>query len=198
MEKSEKIERYYAEEHPFKPHIATLRDIALKLNLEETYKWNFPTYMVNGKNVLAICKFNQHCGIWFFNGVFLTDSEKVLENAQEGKTQAMRHWKFKAEDEININKVSGYMTEAMENEKKGIKLAPRKKVPVAVVLPPELKEALLQDMNLKKAFTTLSDYQQREYGEFIATAKQEKTKRSRLEKIIPMILDGKGLNDKYK
>ncbi|QCX00803.1 hypothetical protein FGM00_12045 [Aggregatimonas sangjinii] len=198
MEKSEKIERYYAEEHPFKPHIAILREIALKLNLEETYKWNFPTYMVNGKNVLAICKFNQHCGIWFFNGVFLSDSEKVLENAQEGKTQAMRHWKFKATDEINIKKVSAYMTEAIGNEQKGIKLAPKKKAPVTVVLPKELKEVFRQDKNFKKAFTTLSDYQQREYGEYIATAKQEKTKRSRLEKIIPMIMAGKGLNDKYK
>ena len=198
MGKSEKIERYYAEAHPFKESIATLREIAIKANLEETYKWNFPTYMINGKNVLAICKFNKHCGIWFFNGVFLSDSENVLENAQEGKTQAMRQWKFMADDEVNVKKVSAYMNEAIGNEKKGIKLASKKKTPVVVVLPPELNEELQLNQNLKKAFGALSNYKQKEYCEYIATAKQEKTKRSRLEKITPMISEGKGLNDLYK
>ena len=198
MEKSEKVKHYYAEEHPFKGHIAALRKIALKANMEETYKWNFPTYMINGKNVLSICKFNKHCGIWFFNGVFLSDPEKVLQNAQEGKTQAMRHWKFTSDANINVKKVSTYMKEAIANEKKGIKLVSKKKSPVSVVVPTILKERLKEHKSLNMAFVALSNYQQKEYCDYIATAKQEKTKRSRLEKILPLIAEGKGLNDRYK
>ena len=101
MDKAEKVEAYFSEPHPFKEAIALLRDLSLKTEVEETYKWQFPTYTVNGKNVFSICKFNNHFGIWFFNGVFLRDSKGVLENAQEGKTKAMRHWKFTAIDAID-------------------------------------------------------------------------------------------------
>jgi len=198
MDKSEKVAAYYEEEHPFQKSIAILRNLALKCNLEETYKWMFPTYMINGKNVLSICKFKAHYGIWFFNGVFLKDTEKVLQNAQEGKTQAMRHWKFTVEDAIDTKKVMAYMNEAIENERKGIKLIPKKKGPVNVVLPPELKHAFHNDKDLKKDFAKLTAYKQKEYCEYIATAKQEKTKQSRLQKIRPMILEGKGLNDMYR
>ncbi len=198
MDKSEKIEAYYGEEHDYKKAIGILRDLVLKTNLEETYKWNFPTYTLDGKNVLSICKFKKHFGIWFFNGVFLSDKKKVLQNAQEGKTQAMRHWKFNSIDEIVEKIVSAYINEAIENQKKGIQLGPKKKTPVSFKIPPELKVALEKDANANKLFKKLAPYNQKEYSEYIASAKQDKTKDSRLAKILPMIKEGKGLNDKYK
>ena len=101
MEKSEKVAKYYEEDHQFKNAISELRDLVLKSELEETFKWSFPTYTINNKNVLSICKFKNHFGIWFFNGVFLKDEKGILENAQEGKTKAMRHWKFSSIEEID-------------------------------------------------------------------------------------------------
>jgi uncharacterized protein YdeI (YjbR/CyaY-like superfamily) len=198
VDKSEKIEAYYEEEHLFKEAITQLRELVIKTDLEETFKWMFPTYTLNGKNVLAICKFKGHFGIWFFNGVFLSDSKNVLENAQEGKTQAMRHWKFKSRDEIKEKMVSAYINEAIENERKGIRLAPKKKQAIVVVLPKELKIAFENNPDLKKAFHTLSPSRQKEYAEYISGAKREQTKEARLSKILPMILEGKGLNDKYR
>ncbi len=198
MDKAEKVAAYFEEEHPFKKSVSILRDLALKSNLEETYKWMFPTYMINGKNVLSICKFKKHCGIWFFKGVFLSDTENVLENAQEGKTQAMRHWKFYLEDDIDTKKVAAYINEAIENERKGIKLMPKKKGKVTVFVPPELEEVFDRDSALKAVFNTLTDAKRRDYCEYIASAKQEKTKNSRLQKIVPMIAEGKGLNDMYR
>ena len=82
MEKSEKLESYYEKEHPFREGIGFLREIALKTEAQEDFKWSIPVYTLNGKNVFGICKFKGHFGIWFFNGVFLTDSKKVLENVQ--------------------------------------------------------------------------------------------------------------------
>ncbi len=198
MEKSEKIERYFSEEHHFREAICMLRDIALKTKMEETFKWMFPTYTLGGKNVMAICKFKKHFGIWFFNGVFLSDPLGVLENAQEGKTQAMRHWKFYTKEEINKTKVLGYINEAMENQKRGLKLIPKKTRSIEVIVPNLLKDALSNNAIANEAFKKLSPYNKKEYSEYITNAKQEKTKLSRLEKILPMIVDGKGLNDKYK
>ncbi len=199
MDKSEKVERYYAEEHHFSSAIQKLRDIALKTGLEETFKWMFPTYTIDGKNVISICKFNKHFGIWFFNGVFLSDEKQVLENAQEGKTQAMRHWKFYAIEDILEQDVQAYINEAIENQKQGRILTPLKKTKATKKPIPELlKAALSKNKTAQSAFDTLSPYKQNEYSEYIVNAKQAKTKRSRLEKILPMIAKGKGLNDMYR
>lgn len=199
MDRSEKVEAYFEEDHQFKNAIAVLREEALKTGLNETYKWLFPTYTLNNKNVFAICKFKKHFGIWFFNGVFLKDEKKVLENAQEGKTQAMRHWKFYSENDIDKVTVAAYMTEAIENQKRGIELKPvRQKKIAKIEIPTELKEAFAKNNGAEKAFKKLSPFKQKEFSAYISEAKQPKTKLSRLEKILPMIQQGKGLNDKYR
>jgi len=197
MDKSEKVEAYFAEEHHYKKAIGILRDLVLKTELEETFKWMFPTYTLANKNVLAICKFKGHFRIWFFNGVFLSDTKKVLENAQEGKTKAMRHWKFHSIAAIDKNDVLAYVKEAIENQKNGKFLAPSKSSKKTIVSA-FFVEKLTENKELKSAFEALSSYKQKEFHEYIETAKQEKTKIKRLEKIIPMILNGIGLNDKYR
>jgi uncharacterized protein YdeI (YjbR/CyaY-like superfamily) len=198
MDKSEKVEQYYAEEHHFAEAIGQLRELVLKTGLEETCKWMFPTYTLDGKNILSICKFKNHFGIWFFNGVFLKDEQQVLENAQEGKTQAMRHWKFYTKNEIDATAVLGYMQEAIENQKNGRVFIPLKKKIIKKPIPILLKEALSKNTTAASAFKKLTLSKQNAYSEYIITAKQEKTKLSRLEKILPMISEGKGLNDKYR
>ena len=197
MDRAEKVEAYFEEEHQFKKAVGQLRDLALKTGMEETFKWAFPTYTWQNKNVIAVCRFKNHFGIWFYKGVFLKDPYKILENAQEGKTQAMRHWKFNSIDAIEPKKVLAYITEALENEKKGIKLAPKKKAPTKVVVPQLLNDAFAKNKETHKAFEKLSPSKRRDYADYISNAKQEKTKLSRLEKILPMIAEGVGLNDKY-
>ncbi|NAS11222.1 YdeI/OmpD-associated family protein [Poritiphilus flavus] len=196
MSATEKIEAFYAREHQYKKGIAVLRELALKTELEESYKWNFPVYTYDGKNVLGICAFKSHFGVWFFNGVFLSDPKGVLENAQEGKTKAMRHWKFLSENEIDKAGVLAYMQEALDNQRKGIALSPGPKK--ETVVPEALSNALDKDNELKVRFGKLTPYKQREFCEYISEAKQEKTKQSRLEKILPMIAQGISLNDKYR
>lgn len=196
MEKSEKLEAYYAKEHPFKEGIAYLRAIALKTEAIEDFKWGIPVYTLDNKNVFGICKFKSHFGVWFFNGVFLKDPKKVLENAQEGKTKGMRHWKFQNLDKIDEKTVLGYMKEALENQKKGLEIKAEKSKKVTI--PELLKSELKKDSQLKAAFEKFTPYKQKEFSEYIAEAKQEKTKLRRLEKILPMIKEGIGLNDAYQ
>lgn len=193
-----KADQYFEKAKTFQEGIRKLREIALTTELVETVKWGAPVYTIEGKNVLGIMAFKKHFGLWFFNGVFLTDPENVLENAQEGKTKAMRHWKFTSEDQIDQNLIREYMLEAIENQKRGLSVAPEKKKIKKTVVPQLLKKELDRDGNLQHQFTQLSPYKQREYCEYIATAKQEKTKLSRLEKILPMISEGLGMNDHYR
>ncbi|MFD0796950.1 YdeI family protein [Maribacter chungangensis] len=198
MERTEKIEAYFSKEHLFKDAIAVLRRLLKETKLEETYKWNFPTYTLNNKNVIAICRFNHHFGFWFFNGVFLKDPHKVLVNAQEGKTKAMRHWKFTSKKEINPDLILTYIQEAIQLEEKGLKTPRQLTDNDNVNMPKILSSALQTNSELHQAYNALSPYKQKEYKTYINSAKQVKTKASRLKKIIPMILQGKSLNDRYR
>ncbi|MEB8344664.1 DUF1801 domain-containing protein [Flavobacteriaceae bacterium KMM 6898] len=196
MDTAEKIEAFYDKEHPFKDGIALLRSLAKQTELTETLKWGAPIYTIDNKNVLGIIAFKEYFGLWFFNGVFLTDPNRVLENAQEGKTKAMRHWKFSSIEKVDKKAVLQYMEEAISNQKKGKVL--QKEKSNTLKIPLLLKEALEKDLEAKKRFRLLTPYKQREYFEYISTAKQEKTKLSRLEKSLPLILKGIGLHDKYR
>ncbi|MGI9551087.1 MAG: YdeI/OmpD-associated family protein [Aurantibacter sp.] len=199
MDYSEKVETYYAREHHFKSGIEILRNLALKSNAEEFFKWQAPVYGIDGKNVFWIARFKNHFGIGFFNGVFLADPKNVLVNVQKEKTMAMRHWHFKSVGEIDEKGVLAYINEALENQRKGLVLAASTKTKKPkLVVPAHLKNALEKNSKANKVFKSLSPYKQAEYAEYISTAKQEKTKLSRLEKILPMILEGKGLNDMYR
>ncbi|MEB8329715.1 DUF1801 domain-containing protein [Flavobacteriaceae bacterium KMM 6897] len=196
MDTAEKIEAFYDKEHPFKDGIALLRSLAKQTELTETLKWGAPIYTIDNKNVLGIIAFKEYFGLWFFNGVFLTDPNRVLENAQEGKTKAMRHWKFSSIEKVDKKAVLQYMEEAISNQKKGKVL--QKEKSNTLKIPLLLKEALEKDLEANRQFRLLTPYKQREYFEYISTAKQEKTKLSRLEKSLPLILKGIGLHDKYR
>ena len=167
-----------------------------KLPLEKTIKWGAEVYTYNGKNVVSYGGFKSFFTIWFYNGVFLEDKYNVLVNAQEGKTKSLRQWRFSSISEIDEKKILEYINEAIEIEKKGLKIAPERfvEIPVAEILEKEFKN----DKILKNAFEKLTPGKQKEYIVYINEAKQEATKLKRLEKIKPMISQGIGLNDKYK
>jgi uncharacterized protein YdeI (YjbR/CyaY-like superfamily) len=173
-----------------------LRAIINKTELVKTRKWGGEVYTINNGNVLMIGAFKNHVGLWFYNGVFLKDPYEVLANAQEGKTKAMRHWKFTSVDEMDPKKISEYIQEAIENEKKGLKWKSKKSGEIEI--PEIFQEALNSNKAFKNAFNELTPFKQKEYIEHIDSAKREATKMSRLEKIKPMILEGVGLNDKYR
>jgi len=110
----------YIEKHSiFSEALLLLRELCNSTELVETIKWGTPVYTINNKNVLSLSAFKQHFGIWFFNGVYLKDQHHVLINAQEGKTKAMRQWRFNSIIEIDKALVMLYLKEAIENQKSG-------------------------------------------------------------------------------
>ena len=196
MKKVNSVEEYIEVNSHFGEALTLLRQIINSTELEENLKWSAPVYTIDGKNVLGLGAFKNHFGIWFFNGVFLKDEKQLLSNAQE-KTKALRQMRFESISEIDKNVVLAYINEAIENQKLGKELKPEKKGK-NVEIPEELNDCLKKDKDLNEAFHNLTPFKQREYAEYISTAKRAETKQSHLNKIIPMISKGIGLNDKYK
>lgn len=197
MKKVHSVEEYIEVNSHFGDALNLLRDIINSTELNESLKWSAPVYDLGGKNVVGLGAFKNHFGIWFFNGVFLKDEKNLLVNAQE-KTKALRQMRFESINDINKNIVLAYVKEAIENQKLGKEIKPTKTTKKDIIIPNELKTELNNNSILFDAFKLLTPSKQREYCEYIDTAKREATKTTRLEKIKPMIIKGVGLNDKYK
>ncbi|MBA6154319.1 YdeI/OmpD-associated family protein [Gelidibacter maritimus] len=196
MQKVNSIEEYLEVNSHFAEALGILRQIINATELVETLKWNAPVYTLNGKNVLGLGAFKNHFSIWFFNGVFLKDDRNILVSANE-KTKALRQMRFKSIDDINRPTVLAYVKEAIENQKlgKGLQVSRKGKM---VSVPTVLNEAFTTNPSFEFSFRQLTLGRQREYVEYIETAKRQTTKISRLDKIKPMILKGIGLHDEYR
>ncbi|MEP5611678.1 MAG: YdeI/OmpD-associated family protein [Cyclobacteriaceae bacterium] len=190
----ETVEAYLEANTEHNDLLVKLRKLLNSTELVEGVKWGIPVYTISHKNVVGLAAFKSYVGIWFYNGVFLADKKEKLINAQEGKTQGLRQWRFASEAEFDEKLVLKYVEEAIQNQKDGKELRPQKK---PLIIPDELKEELASDPQIADAFENLSLTSKRDYAEYIATAKKEETKLRRLDKILPMIRDGIGLNDRY-
>ncbi len=196
MEKNKSVEEFISKKGEWKEALEKLRSIMLSTDFKETVKWGVPVYTINEKNVVGIGAFKSYVGIWFYQGVFLKDNHKKLINAQEGKTKGLRQWRINSVDEIDKTLVLQYIKEAIQNQKDGKEIKPEKSKDIEVPL--ELKNALQTNNHLKESLEGLTPFKRKEYIEYITTAKREATRLSRIEKIIPMIIEGIGLNDKYR
>jgi len=175
--------------------IEQLHAIIRKTSLVETTKWGGSVYTHKNKNVLGIGGFKSYFGIWFYNGVFLKDEKKLLINANEENTKSLRQMRFTSVNEIDEKLILYYINEAIEIEEKGLFIPKEKK---ETIIPELLQNEMDKNQELLSKFNAFSPYKQREFIEHLTSAKQEKTQLARLEKIIPLIVEGKGLNDKYR
>ena len=175
--------------------IEQLHAIIRKTSLVETTKWGGSVYTHKNKNVVGIGGFKSYFGIWFYNGVFLKDEKKLLINANEENTKSLRQMRFTSVNEIDEKLILYYINEAIEIEEKGLYIPKEKK---ETIIPELLQNEMDKNQELLSKFNAFSPYKQREFIEHLTSAKQEKTQLARLEKIIPLIVEGKGLNDKYR
>lgn len=192
---SSKTTHIWDKNNSWSEELELLKSVIVKTELVETTKWGGIIYVLNGKNVLGIGGFKNYFTIWFFNGVLLQDKKKTLVNAQEGVTKSLRQWRFSSKEEVDEAAVLDYINEAIANEKHGKNSKPQKKEAIVSEL---LQKEFDADANLADAFLKFSPYKQYEFLEYVETAKREETKRSRIEKIKPMIKENIGLNDKYR
>jgi len=188
------VEQYIQKAKKWQEEMLLLRSILLECPLTEVIKWGMPCYTSNGKNIVIIQNFKHHCDLGFFNGAILSDLKQLLVKAGE-HTQAGRQLRFEDLEDIKKKRalIKAYVKEAIENEKKGIKIVLEDIPSIEPVV--ELNAVFKKNKTFEKAFNKLTPGRQRAYLMFFAAAKQSETRISRIEKFIPRILDGKGMND---
>jgi uncharacterized protein YdeI (YjbR/CyaY-like superfamily) len=196
MKKRQTVDGVMASSKWWKAELIELRSILRSTGLKETIKWGSPVYTHEGKNVVGIGGFKSYFGLWFFQGALLADKNKVLINAQEGRTRALRQMRLQSSDEIDARLIKGYVKEAIGLATRGVEIKADRHKPLTV--PAELQAALRKRKTAGTGFEKLTPGKQREYAEYVASAKQAATKLKRINKILPMIKAGVGLNDKYR
>ncbi|MEM8834201.1 MAG: DUF1801 domain-containing protein [Planctomycetota bacterium] len=196
MPRATTVDEYIEQSETYHAELTKLRGVLNATCLEETVKWGAPCYTHNGKNVVGLAAFKSYVGLWFHQGALLKDPDKLLINASEGKTKALRQMRFEKMSDIKVRTIKAYVKEAIEHVDAGKEIKADRSKPVTI--PPELDAVFKKRKKTKAAFDALTKGKQRDYAEHIASAKREATKQSRLEKIIPMIEAGAGLHDKYK
>lgn len=171
-----------------------LRELALSFELTEELKWGCPCYTIGKSNIFLIHGFKDYCALLFMQGALLKDTKNILIQQTEN-VQSARQIRFANVEEILKNKstLKSYIKEAIGLDKAGLKVELKKTTEFK--MPDEFQSVLDEMSELKTAFEALTPGRQRGYLLYFSSAKQSKTRNERVEKYIPKILDGKGLDD---
>jgi uncharacterized protein YdeI (YjbR/CyaY-like superfamily) len=189
-----KVNFYFEKDKAWKQEVNKLRSIILDCGLTEVLKWGQPCYTLNDANIVLIHDFKEYCALLFFKGALLNDTNGILIQQTEN-VQAARQIRFTNLDEVLKLEpvIKAYVFEAIEVEKAGLKVEFKKTKEFN--MPEEFEVKLNEFPALKDAFESLTPGRQRGYLLHFSSAKQIKTREARIEKYIPHILNGKGLDD---
>lgn len=189
-----KVDAYFSRRDSWQEEFTRLRRILLDTGLSEDLKWGEPCYTLDGANIVLIHGFKDYCALLFFKGALMSDTAGVLIQ-QTKNVQAARQIRFTSAEEISgmENVLKAYVAEAAEIERSGAKIDFKSTDEFAV--PEEFQAKIDSTPSLKTAFEALTPGRQRAYLLHFAQPKQAKTRESRIEKAMPQILAGKGLND---
>jgi uncharacterized protein YdeI (YjbR/CyaY-like superfamily) len=188
-----RLDPFFRNAKAWRQEFAQLRVIALDSGLTEQLKWRLPCYSLENANVAILQGFRDYCAIMFFKGALLKDPKGIL--VAPGASQAGRQVRFTDVGEIARLRpvLKAYLREAIEVEKAGMQVKLKKTSDFAI--PVEFQKKLDANPALKKAFHALTPGRQRGYLFYFADAKQSATRAARVQKCVPRILAGKGLND---
>jgi uncharacterized protein YdeI (YjbR/CyaY-like superfamily) len=188
------VDWYFDKAEKWQKEIRKLRTIALDCGVTEELKWGCPCYTFQETNIVLIHTFKEYCAFLFFKGALLNDPGGILIR-QTKNVQSARQVRFTNRGEIVDREriLKAYIYEAIEVEKAGLKVKYKKTTDFSI--PEEFQKKLDKKPALKKAFEALTPGRQRAYIFYFSQAKQSKTRESRVEKYMPKILKGMGLDD---
>ncbi len=194
VHRNPKVDEFINSADKWQEEFKTLRTILLGCNLAEDLKWGKPCYTFENNNIVLMHGFKEYCALLYIKGSLMRDPFGVLVQQTEN-VQAGRQIRFKNIREITAMEtiLKDYVREAIEVEKAGLEVEFKKNTEYAI--PEELQKKLDENPALKTAFEALTPGRQRGYILYFSDPKQVKTRESRVEKCIPQILNGKGLND---
>ena len=186
---------WFAKPRKWQDECVRLRTILLECGLDEVLKWGKPTYTHDGTNIVLIMPLKETCTLLFMKGALLKDPKGLLVQAGEN-SQSQRQMRFTSAAEIGKlgKSIKDFVKQAVEVEKAGLKVAFKKSSDL--VYPKEFQDSLDRNSALREAFHKLTPGRQRQYHLYFTGAKLSASRASRVEKAIPLILDGMGLNDR--
>ena len=189
-----KVDFFFSKGKPWQPEFEKLRTIILGCGLTEELKWGVPCYTFENSNIVLIHGFKEYCAILFVKGALLKDPQGILIQQTE-HVQSARQIRFTKVPEIVALEATliAYIQEAIAVEKAGLKV--EYKPASEYSMPEEFINKLEGVPGLQDAFEALTPGRQRGYLLYFSAPKQSKTRAARIEKYIPQILNGKGLND---
>lgn len=189
-----KVDFFFNKAKAWKEEYLKLRALLLEHPLTEELKWGVPCYTVNGTNVVLIHGFKNYCALLFHKGVLINDPDGKLIQQTEN-VQSARQMRFSGMHEILDLEalINNYVDQAIAIEKSGAKVEMKKTSEFN--MPVEFKLKLDSVPALKTAFEALTPGRQRGYLLYFSSAKLAKTREERVEKYMPKILAGKGLED---
>jgi uncharacterized protein YdeI (YjbR/CyaY-like superfamily) len=189
-----KVDGYLRKNVKWREELRELRRIVLQCPLIEEVKWRVPCYTFRERNVLILGSFKESCVLSFVKGALLRDAKGILVKPGEN-TQSARVIRFTSVREIVKMEtiLKAYIGEAIEVERGGLKV--KFNGPAEFTIPAELQNRLDELPALNTAFRALTPGRQRAYLLYFSSAKQSKTRASRVEKCMRQILKGKGLDD---
>lgn len=193
MEDFPDVDAYLKAAEQWPQEIQALRPLLLAAGLDEEIKWGKPCYTRDGANIAIVQEFSNNLALMFFKGILLDDPNGVLEEVGPNSHAARRMTFTSAHDvETHADVVTAYVEEAIAAEEAGTEVPPRPNEELAE----ELAERLAQDPEVFTAFDELTPGRQRGYNLHVSEAKQSSTRERRVDKIVPRILEGKGLHDR--
>ena len=192
------VDFYFTKAKKWQEELMALRPLILGCGLTEALKWGVPCYTFDHDNnhgkIVLLHVFKDYCAVLFFKGALLKDAKGILVQ-QTKNVQSARQIRFTSVQQISelTATLKTYIAEAIDVEKAGLKMP--KKETTEFATPEEFQAKLDASPALKAAFEALTPGRQRGYLLHFAAAKQAKTRTARVEKYMPQILNGKGLDD---
>lgn len=189
-----KVDAYVDKPGQWQEAYRKLRAIALDCDLTEDFKWGHPCYTLDDQNVVLIHGFKEYCALLFFKGALMQDPKGILIQQTEN-VQAGRQIRFTSAQEITklAATLKSYIRDAIKVERSGAQVEFKQTAEFA--MPEEFLSKLEESPALQEAFNALTPGRQRGYLLHFSSAKQAKTRAARVDKCIPHILKGKGLDD---
>jgi uncharacterized protein YdeI (YjbR/CyaY-like superfamily) len=188
------VSKVLSQEKHWGAEFRALRKLCLASGLNEELKWGQACYDSDGHNVVLIHGFKEYCALLFMKGALLKDPKGILVQ-QTKNVQSARQIRFASLADIKKREaaVRSYLKEAIAVEKSGARVA--MKTVAQFDTPAEFQERLDDDPKLAEAFHALTPGRQKGYLLHFAGAKQSATRTARVEKHVPRILRGLGIDD---
>ncbi len=161
--------------------------------VEETIKWGMPSFEYKGM-LCGMGAFQKHCVFGFWKHELV-----VGDDAKAREAMGSFGCLTKLSDLPSKARLMGLMKKAVALNDAGAK-APRAKTKPKqpALMHPKFKAALAKNKRAAQTLAAFPPGQQREYVEWVASAKQEATRERRILQAVQWLAEGKRRNWKYE